>query len=658
MAEFPVTKPEFIVPSCVNLSTYIQGMSDYEVRCYYSQLVQQWATEWAQMQTEWSSQQEAFESFKQYVNNKLQTFQDWFDNLDVQQEINNKIDEMVSDGTFLTIIQSTVNSQTQAATDAWLQQNMTPGAGAPALDSSLTLANAAAQSKVVGDYILPRDILLSDAPSSIRMLDISDVTTWAAGKVPYAYGLLGYVGVKVPVEPSTQLKYLRNSLVSISFYTDNGEYISTITGADGQTVPANAAYLVFPLPVQSFGGVALGSDNVLYNVNNYAIAGNSMRITDSSQTILPASVSTLNRWDKSGAQWGFSGRYVSVFVKGQTNSISGILFLNCRSISIVSGSVCAAYNPTTKECFFISQRGTTFIRGCDASTTQNINSEPVFDALTPVTVTLNNSNSVTITDGSTEKTINIPYGMVTYLCPSFTYDADTYSGADYGNIFKINALNYVDSPWQNKSWFAYGTSLTSIQQGRYADDVATATGMVLSNKGIPGGALVANRDLYNALMNDEDGKVDADIITIECGANDANTTLGNVLSFDTETFLGALNTCLKHIQQICPRARIILISSPRARYRLNEPDNLYEISTEMGGGYTLMERDECMRQCAVAQGIEFVCASQVGVGFYQQQYQNLYMVDNIHQTSVGGNNLANALVNKINSVSPIISGGT
>ena len=151
MAEFPVTKPQFIVPSCVNLSTYIQGMSDYEVRCYYTQLVQQWATEWAQMQTEWGSQQKAFESFKEYVNGEIAKFQSWFDNLDVQNEINNKIDEMVSDGTFLTIIQSTVNSQTQAATDAWLQKNMTPGAGAPALDSSLTLANAAAQAKAVGD---------------------------------------------------------------------------------------------------------------------------------------------------------------------------------------------------------------------------------------------------------------------------------------------------------------------------------------------------------------------------------------------------------------------------------------------------------------------------------------------------------------------------
>ena len=69
MAEFPVTKPKFITPSCVNLSTYIQGMSDYEVICYFSQLIQQWANEWGQTQQDWKTQQEAFESFKEYVNN-------------------------------------------------------------------------------------------------------------------------------------------------------------------------------------------------------------------------------------------------------------------------------------------------------------------------------------------------------------------------------------------------------------------------------------------------------------------------------------------------------------------------------------------------------------------------------------------------------------
>lgn len=91
MAEFPVTKPKFITPSCVNLSTYIQGMSDYEVICYFSQLIQQWAIEWGQTQQDWKTQQEAFESFKDYVNEKLADLEEYIDfrfsNLDLVKYI-------------------------------------------------------------------------------------------------------------------------------------------------------------------------------------------------------------------------------------------------------------------------------------------------------------------------------------------------------------------------------------------------------------------------------------------------------------------------------------------------------------------------------------------------------------------------------------------
>lgn len=214
MAEFPVTKPEFIVPSCVNLSTYIQGMSDYEVRCYYSQLVQQWATEWAQMQTQWSSQQQAFEDFKTYVNNKLQTFQDWFDDLDVQTEINNKIDEMVSDGSFLAIIQATVNSQTQAAADSWLEENMTPGAGAPALDSSFTLANAAAQAKAVGDKVIQRYTMQSS---------FTDAKTL----------------IKPGIYP-VNLSLLSDAPEDASNILQNGAFLITLGGYSSPTVTTNA----------------------------------------------------------------------------------------------------------------------------------------------------------------------------------------------------------------------------------------------------------------------------------------------------------------------------------------------------------------------------------------------------------------------------------
>ena len=144
--------------------------------------------EWKQTEQDWETQQEAFEAFKTYVNNRLSGFQEWFDNLDVQKEINNKIDDMVNDGEFLSIIQSTVNNQTQSATDSWLEEHMTPGAGAPALDSSFTLENAAAQAKAVGDKVIQRYTMQSsvtDAKTLIKPgiypVDLSLLTDAPAG---------------------------------------------------------------------------------------------------------------------------------------------------------------------------------------------------------------------------------------------------------------------------------------------------------------------------------------------------------------------------------------------------------------------------------------------------------------------------------------------
>lgn len=82
----------------------------------------------------------AYNQLQEYVNN-------YFSGLDIQQEINNKLDEMASSGALNVLINPVVIS----ATDAWLNNNITPTS--PALDETLTLSNAAAQSKVVGDAL-------------------------------------------------------------------------------------------------------------------------------------------------------------------------------------------------------------------------------------------------------------------------------------------------------------------------------------------------------------------------------------------------------------------------------------------------------------------------------------------------------------------------
>lgn len=82
--------------------------------------------------------EEVAENLRAFVNN-------YFDNLNVQQEINEKIDNMVLDGSFEDVLLQFV----PAIIDTWLAAHITNPANPP-LDSTLTLTNAAAQAARTG----------------------------------------------------------------------------------------------------------------------------------------------------------------------------------------------------------------------------------------------------------------------------------------------------------------------------------------------------------------------------------------------------------------------------------------------------------------------------------------------------------------------------
>ena len=59
-------------------------------------------SQWKAMQKNFNSLQDAFNDLKNYV-------QDYFKNLDVQEEINNKLDEMLTNGELYVYIQKFLN---------------------------------------------------------------------------------------------------------------------------------------------------------------------------------------------------------------------------------------------------------------------------------------------------------------------------------------------------------------------------------------------------------------------------------------------------------------------------------------------------------------------------------------------------------------------
>ena len=118
--------------------------------------------EWAATHTEWESVEAAWEDYKHY-----------FDNLDVQDEINVKINKMIADGTFSAIVepffQEAIGDVPQIVSD-WIDDNLMQETGY-VIDASLTTANAAADAKAAGDLITDTDATYGAIITSPNLVD-------------------------------------------------------------------------------------------------------------------------------------------------------------------------------------------------------------------------------------------------------------------------------------------------------------------------------------------------------------------------------------------------------------------------------------------------------------------------------------------------------
>lgn len=115
-------------------------------------VLEQWAEYKAEMNQSFADLEEANAAFKRDVTtafNELHDFvDDYFDNLDVQQEINNKLDSMKLTGELAEIMNPLVASETAD----WLAEHITNPSNPP-IDTSLSVSGAAADAKVVGDIL-------------------------------------------------------------------------------------------------------------------------------------------------------------------------------------------------------------------------------------------------------------------------------------------------------------------------------------------------------------------------------------------------------------------------------------------------------------------------------------------------------------------------
>lgn len=132
-------------------------------------IIEDWATYQQTMNQKFDNLEAAFNALQAWINN-------YFDNLDVQEEINNKLNDMKQSGELATIMNPLVANQTAT----WLAEHITNPSNPP-IDTSLSVSNAAADAKVVGDYIRTFENNISDL-SNEGIIHV-DVTPWMNGTI-------------------------------------------------------------------------------------------------------------------------------------------------------------------------------------------------------------------------------------------------------------------------------------------------------------------------------------------------------------------------------------------------------------------------------------------------------------------------------------------
>ena len=651
-----------------DLTTYIHGASEYEIMAFlvgkYNACLEAYGNI-TKLSTDTIT---ACKQLQDWINS-------WFDNLDVQQELNNKINSMVQDGSFGTLLHQTfdaqINQQTTSAVTAWLVANVTPTGSAVVVDKSLSIEGAAADAKATGE------IKKNITGSVEQLFDVSKVED---GYINYdgSVNRIGeYYHTYIPCSPN-DVFYINRMAddLTITFFDSNKTFIRTFFATGNKIIVPNdnnisyisipviwyMLYLIIisknPVPIDS-GGLLYGNTEYVYNLTSRTdfvevlksksdYDETKFKISKNYQHSLITAKDTLS-----------DNRY---WINFRFNTIDLDASYNGSFISIAENDeYIIAFQVNAKKIIRLNKNNNDFIYLTDEISTYNISNKKVNvsiyggvfkikDYLTgDVYVKYDVSDSIT-------------YYNTISLGVAYIYGTNEYNDIVICSIFNttdfikgtiINDKQLEKNQWYGKTWYAYGTSLTNTDsEGKYAKYVEQFSGMNRVNKGISGGGLVAsNGNVRKAIMNTTDGKLNADLITLETGANDTDTVLGNIYDTGDDTYCGALNQCIRYLQANT-NAQIVVISSTSSRYEYGNPDNKYTPDKTFGSdNHTKYDQWKAIEEVCKLNSVHYIpMGEHSGLGFARMDASNLYNVDQIHHTELGGYNLGKFVWSKLKDI--------
>ena len=212
---------------------YDDSLSYYELLNKVVDYLNNTISDVANVETNVDSLNTSFGSLQDFVNDKvgeaietyntLESFvNDYFTNLDVQEEINTKLDEMVVDGTLSELILATgvIDDSVPAAVSQWLNDNLTPTT--PPVDATLTISDAAADAKITGQRLEYIEDWVSIEQDAVYVTDTLNTT---ANGVTIQY--VSNNQIKIYGQPSASRRYVPFNGVA-SWKTTTGAFVKIL----------------------------------------------------------------------------------------------------------------------------------------------------------------------------------------------------------------------------------------------------------------------------------------------------------------------------------------------------------------------------------------------------------------------------------------------
>ena len=164
-----------------------------------------------EMQDEWATTKTEWNSYKEFIDN-------YFANLDLDDEVLNALRAMAADGSLSTVADPII----AAEVTEWLNENVTPTT--PVVDASLTISEAAADAKITGDYF--SYIMTANNVNIMRSQYLRTGKAYLYDNGSEVTNANYNAYYMIPCEPNTEYYLPVTNQTHICYYNAKQEYIS------------------------------------------------------------------------------------------------------------------------------------------------------------------------------------------------------------------------------------------------------------------------------------------------------------------------------------------------------------------------------------------------------------------------------------------------